>query len=309
MHSALTHKLCFVRTYNEYIKKIKDKDNIFQFEIIKAEEKDEDNLFIFSDGIEGVHIEGTEIYFHRKYDKFKITRINSTSVNVSASIKFSTRCFPFGVRLLDSQQNDFRIYTYKNINGELYKNDLTKLGVPRDTGFVIEYTGSTTESIVTANFIIDDSVGSLLTDNVLIGATAERDGFAKSSLYLLSIDSTGAAKWLLSDLTVIPAQRAAMPVANHREYSITKFITNEHLINTEGSVSNTLLQSSGSIIPIEKMVETAKSDKEKQKAINYASWHVTKAIDNASVLTSLVGCKDKLDGDSGLITSIKNLSK
>lgn len=291
-----------VETYGHYIHKLKeDYRNIKLCVQLEYNQQSDADKCPFINNAYGL--------FYSPGYKIKVTRINSTSVTVSASIKFSTRCFPFGVRLLDSQKNDFKIYTYKEINGTLYKNNLTNLGVPRDTGFVIEYIGSTTESTVQANFIIDDSVGSPLTDNVLIGATAEREGFAKKELYSLSVGKDGKVKWMLSDLTCIPAQRASLPVEKYNNNIVNEYVDNKNLVNTEGSVSNKLLQSSCSIIPLESMIEKAKTEEEKQKVINYALWHVTKAIDNASFLTSLSGIKDKTDDDSSLITSIKNVTK
>lgn len=289
-------------TYGHYIHKLKeDYRNITPCVQLEYNQQSDADKCPFINNTYG-------LYYSPGY-KIKVTRINSTSVTVSASIKLGTRCFPFGVRLLDSQKNDFKIYTYKEINGTVYKNDLTNLGVPRDTGFVIEYIGSTTKSTVNANFIIDDSVGSPLTDTILIGATAEREGFAKRELYSLALDDDGKAKWIISDLTCIPAQRASLIAKKYNNDFVAEWIDNENLVNTEGSVSNKLLQSSGSIIPLESMIEKAKTEEEKQKVINYASWHVTKAIDNASFLTSLSGIKDKTGDDSILIASIKNVTK
>lgn len=249
-------------------------------------------------------------------DGYRIyTRVYNIPVNISAKYKVSTICLPCGARVPDEQVGDFKIYMYKMMNGKVHAVDIAKNGIPRNTGCQIEYVGtSVTSGSVTLKLLIDDSVGSPLTDNLFISSPAARDGFEPETTYALSVNTeTDKAEWIISTMTHVMANKAFLPVYYNGEkikgQSISFKIDKSLYPGCGGQTSNTLLRCSGCVIPVEDLVEKAVDADEKQKIVNYASWYVGRAIDNQSFLTDLAGRKKKDGTDGDLITSLKNMVK
>lgn len=245
-------------------------------------------------------------------DGYRIyTRVYSIPVNVSAKYKNSTICLPCGARVPDEQVGDFKIYMYKLMNGKVHAVDIAKNGIPRNTGCLIEYVGtSVTSGSATLKLLVDDSVGSPLTDNLIKGSNTYVS-IAPRSTWMLS-GKGDIVDWYINGTDKLIANKA---FSNYYDW----FIGDPHIYDTPldkslypgcgGQTSNTLLRCSGCVIPVEDLVEKAVDADEKQKIVNYASWHVGRAIDNQSFLTDLAGRKKKDGADGDLITSLKNMAK
>lgn len=245
-------------------------------------------------------------------DGLKIyTRVYSIPVNVSATYKICTKYLPCGARVPDEQVNDFKIYMYKLMNGKIHSVDIAKNGLPRNTGVVVEYVGTAvTSGSVTLKLLIDDSAADALTDNLIKGSNTYVSVAPRSTWMLSKKDNV--VGWYINGTDIISANKAFI---NYYDW----FNKDPHVYDTPldkslypacgGQTSNTLLRSAGCVIPVEDLVENASTTDEKQKIVNYASWHVGRAIDNQSFLTSLAGRKKKDGTDGDLITSLKNMAK
>lgn len=227
----------------------------------------------------------------------------------------ATCTLPYGVRLPKDKRNEFKLSVIKKINHKLYLQDISNIGVPAFTGFIIEYIGTDTENSHTVNLIIDDSVGAPLTDNILRPAAIEINGLpsASGSFFLLGV-SSGKASFLPNgeNFTVAPANKAYILKEDIEDckdmgFYSTSSLDKEYLDTLSGSFSNNLSKAAGTTIHIETLVDSAETDDDKEKIKNYAAWHITRVIDNSNVDPSLGGKYTSDSEESALTCGIKDL--
>lgn len=249
-------------------------------------------------------------------DGFSIyTRVYSIPVKVSAKYKHTTVCLPCGARIPDKHVKEFKIFKLKYINGKVYALQIIKNGLPRNTGFHVVYQLKTTETgYVTLTLLIDDSVGNTFDDNFLLHACAARDSFAPLTNYALSVDpKTDQPAWIINTMTYLVANKAFFPLYHYGKQIKTRRVSYDvgksQYPAYGGQTSNTLLRSAGCVIPVESLVENASITEDKQKIVDYTSWHVGRSIDNQSFSTRLAGQKNKDGTDSELITRLNNMAK
>lgn len=243
------------------------------------------------------------------------TRVYSISVNVSAKYKHSTVCLPCGARLPDEMRSKFKLWKLKHINGKNYSIGLHDKGIPRNTGVHIVYQLKTPGTgDVTLKLLIDDSVGDQFCDDLLLKTCAARDGFVPKTAYAIGVDNkSDTAVWLLNGMTYLIANTAFYPLYYAGKEIKTRKVVydfhNSQYPSIGGLVSNTLLRCAGCVIPVEYLIEKASNTDEKLKIVNDAVWHVGRAHDNQSFLTSLAGQKKKDGTDGDLITELKSMAK
>ncbi len=140
---------------------------------------------------------------------WQVIKVSSVPVTVSSAAGWASVCLPFAVTL--PSDTKAKAYIGKAAaDGNLTLTEVT--AIPAKTGFLIALSGGGTVGLA-----ISTDVADLTESNVLLGATAKRDGFAGGANYFLALDPVyKRAVFMQSDdsFTVVPANKAYLPAEN-----------------------------------------------------------------------------------------------
>ena len=140
---------------------------------------------------------------------WQVIKVNSVPVTVTSAAGWASVCLPFAVTL--PSDTKAKAYIGKAAaDGNLTLTEVT--AIPAKTGFLIALSGGGTVDLA-----ISTDVADLTESNVLLGATAKRDGFAGGANYFLALDPVyKRAVFMQSDdsFTVVPANKAYLPATS-----------------------------------------------------------------------------------------------
>lgn len=151
------------------------------------------------------HVVANNNQYTNKSNYWQLVKVASVPVTIK-SVGWASVAFPFAVQV--PAESGVKAYFAESADDtRMTLSEITDGIIPANTGVLLTKDGGCTVNlpIVTTT--------TTYPDNKLACATAERDGYASKANYMLSA-KTGTVGFLPSTMTLVPANKAFLPVAN-----------------------------------------------------------------------------------------------
>lgn len=149
---------------------------------------------------------------------WQIEKVKTVPLTISAA-GYASAGFPFAVQV-PAESGVKAYYATSAGNGVMGLTAIEDGIIPANQGVVLAYEG--TEALPETGLSVTLTITTTentISGNKLVAATAKRTGFASGDNYLLAKDSqdNNKVKFLLSDITTVPANKAYLPAANYTD--------------------------------------------------------------------------------------------
>lgn len=153
------------------------------------------------------HVVANNNQYTNKSNYWQLVKVTSVPVTIK-SVGWASVAFPFAVQV--PAESGVKAYFAESADDtRMMLSEITDGIIPANTGVLLAKDGGCTVNLT----IVTTTITTTYPDNKLACATAERDGYASKANYMLSA-KTGTVGFLPSTMTLVPANKAFLPVTN-----------------------------------------------------------------------------------------------